>query len=91
MTDEAKRTGRCVTLSLVNVIVGWIITFGSAMWYIGQKTTSYELQIAGLQKEVNSLDERLDTSESFRSSILTDLAEIKTDLIWIRKTLENGK
>lgn len=91
MSEDTKRTGRCVTLSLVNVIVGWAITFGSAMWYIGQKSTSYELKIAGLEREVTSLDERLDTSEAFRSSIMTDLAEIKTDLLWIRKTLEHGR
>lgn len=91
MTEEAKRAGKCVTLSVVNVLVGWLVTFGSVMWYLGQKTTTYDLNINSLQKEVTQLDERLDTSEAFRASILTDLAEIKTDLVWIRRTLEHGR
>jgi len=91
MAAQTNGTGKCVTLSLVNVLVGWIITFGTVMWYLGQKTTTYDLNIASIEREVSQLDERLDTSEAFRASIVIDLAEIKTDLLWIRKTLENAK
>lgn len=88
MTDEQKKG---VTLSVVNVLIGWILTFGTAAIYVGQKDASYSLRIQSIEREVESLDERLDTSEAFRASIVTDLAEIKTDLLWIRKTLEHGR
>ena len=91
MTEEIKRAGKCVTLSVVNVIVGWAITFGSAMYYISQKDTSFTLRISAIEKDIEQLDGRLDTSEAFRSTLMTDLAEIKTDLLWIRRQLDNDR
>jgi hypothetical protein len=36
-------------------------------------------------------DVRLDTSEAYRMQLASSLAEIKTDLLWIRRELERVK
>ena len=43
-----------------------------------------------IERELVNLDERMDAAESFRMEIRSDLAEIKTDLVWIRKELEKN-
>ena len=88
MTDQAKTN---VAISVIGTLVGFVITFGSTVWYVAQKDATYQSKIEYMERDLESLDTRLDTSEAFRSSIVTDLAEIKTDLLWIRKTLEHGK
>jgi hypothetical protein len=88
MTDQEKTN---VTISVIGTIVGFVITFGSTVWYVAQKDATYQSKIQYIERDLENLDTRLDTSEAFRASIVTDLAEIKTDLLWIRKTLEHGK
>jgi hypothetical protein len=88
MSEQAKTN---VTISVISAIVGFAITFGTTIWYAAQKDANYQSRINYIERDLESLDARLDTSEAFRASIVTDLAEIKTDLLWIRKTLEHGK
>ncbi|HAD22306.1 MAG TPA: hypothetical protein DCF87_09385 [Opitutae bacterium] len=89
MTDTNKQG---IKISVISAVLGWIITFGSAVAYISQKDASFSTRLQFIEKDIVSLDSRLDTSETFRATLMTDLAEIKTDLLWIRKSLEeNGR
>tara|TARA_R110000824_G_scaffold395895_1_gene596991 strand:- start:210 stop:482 length:273 start_codon:yes stop_codon:yes gene_type:complete len=85
MTDTHKQG---VKISVISIILGWVITFGSAVAYISQRDASLSTRIEFIEKDLFNLDQRLDTSETFRASLMTDLAEIKTDLLWIRKALQ---
>jgi len=75
--------------SLMAIAVGWAITVASFIWAIASKDTDYSSRISRIELELIDLDERLDIAESFRMEIRTALAQIQTDLIWIRKELEN--
>jgi septal ring factor EnvC (AmiA/AmiB activator) len=89
MTEQHKQG---LGISMVSLLVGWFITFGSAVWYVSATDASTNSRLDFIEKELLSLDNRLDTSETFRAALMTDLAEIKTDLLWIRKSLEqNGR
>jgi|TARA_R110001583_G_scaffold61202_1_gene181178 hypothetical protein len=72
------------------VLVGWLLTILAIVWQIGVKDASYSLRINNIEKQLVSLDERLDTAEEFRLQISGDLAEIKTDLVWIRQQLQEN-
>ena len=87
MTDTNKQG---IKISVISAVLGWIITFGSAVAYISQKDASFSTRLQFIEKDIVSLDSRLDTSETFRATLMTDLAEIKTDLLWIRKSLEEN-
>jgi hypothetical protein len=87
MTEQHKQG---LGISVVSLLVGWVITFGSAVWYVSGNDASTNSRLSFIEKELISLDNRLDTSETFRAALMTDLAEIKTDLLWIRKALENN-
>ena len=88
MTSEYKSS---LTVSLMTSILGFAITFGSTVWFVAQKDATYETKLNFIEKDLESLDGRLDTSEAFRATLMTELAEIKTDLLWIRRTLEYDK
>ena len=85
MTGNAKTSA---TISVISAIIGFTVTFGSTVWYVAQKDATYDAKIEFIEKNLESLDSRLDTSEAFRATLMTDLAEIKTDLLWIRRALE---
>jgi len=87
MTEQHKQG---LGISMVSLLVGWFITFGSAVWYVSATDASTNSRLDFIEKELLSLDNRLDTSETFRAALMTDLAEIKTDLLWIRKSLEQN-
>ena len=76
------------SLTILAIIVGWFSTIVGLVWTVSSKDTQYDFRITTIERELISLDERLDTAENFRMEIRADLAEIKTDLIWIRKDLE---
>ena len=76
------------SLAVLAIIIGWFSTIVGLVWTASSKDTQYEFRIRSIEKELVNLDERLDASESFRIEIRLDLAEIKTDLVWIRRELE---
>ena len=76
---------------LLAILVGWILTFGGLLWNFSKKEADTQFRLSYLESEVIHLDERLDSSEEFRVSLMADLAEIKTDLLWIRRSLENDR
>jgi len=85
MTTQAK-----TNWSVVGMLVAWALTLGTFIWNtaVNQSTTTARLNT--IEKELEDLDSRMDTAESFRIEIRSDLAEIKTDLIWIRRQLDQN-
>jgi hypothetical protein len=84
MTDNNTQG---IKISVLTAILGWVITFGSAIAYVTAHDATTLARLEFIEKDIISLDARLDTSESFRVTLATDLAEIKTDLLWIRQAL----
>jgi len=76
--------------TLASVLVGWLLTILAIVWQVAVKDASYSLRINNIENQLLSLDERLDTAEEFRLQISGDLAEIKTDLVWIRQQLQEN-
>ena len=75
--------------NVLAITVGWALTVASFIWAIASKDSDYSNRISRIELELIELDERLDVAESFGMEIRTALAQIQTDLIWIRKELEN--
>ena len=75
--------------SVVGMLVAWALTLGSFIWNAAVKDAETSQKISRIEKDILDLDARLDIAESFRMEIRADLAEIKTDLLWIRRSLES--
>tara|TARA_R100001082_G_scaffold17470_2_gene8737 strand:- start:651 stop:944 length:294 start_codon:yes stop_codon:yes gene_type:complete len=81
-----------MNITSVGIIVGWVITILVLVWQVAVKDSQYSLEIENIKNELISVDKRLNTTEAFKLEISSDLAEIKTDLLWIRQQLqENSK
>ena len=75
-------------VSLYAILVGWGLTIATVLWQVAVKDASYSLRLNNIESELENLDLRLDTAEEFRITLAANLAEIKTDLVWIRKELQ---
>ena len=71
----------------VSVIVAWGITAVALIWQVAVKDSQYALEIENIKSELTTIDKRLNQNEAFKLEISSDLAEIKTDLLWIRQQL----
>ena len=91
MPQENARDSKKHTFHFVAIIVGWSLTVGGFIWTTASKDAEYSYKISRIEQELISLDERLDIAESFRMEIRTDLAQIKTDLLWIRRELQTDR
>ena len=74
--------------SMTAIIVGWFVTIAAFIYNFATTNANYAHRIDAIEAELLSLDSRLDTSEAFRIQLASDLAEIKTDLLWIRRSIE---
>ena len=74
--------------SMTAIIVGWFLTIAAFIYSFASTNANYSHRIESIEAELLSLDQRLDTSEAFRIQLASDLAEIKTDLLWIRRSIE---
>lgn len=74
--------------SVVGMLVAWATTLGTFIWNAAVNEASTSAKLQEIEKDILDLDSRLDVAESFRMEIRSDLAEIKTDLIWIRRQLD---
>ena len=74
--------------SMTAIIVGWFVTIAAFIYSFATTNANYSHRIEAIEAELLSLDSRLDTSEAFRIQLASDLAEIKTDLLWIRRSIE---
>ena len=75
--------------SVIGMLVAWALTLATFVWNTAVKDANYSARLGTIEEELDDLDSRLDTAESFRMEIRADLAEIKTDLLWIRRELQN--
>ena len=73
------------------VLTGWIITIGAWIWNTSEVKSNFEYRIQGLEDETKRLEDQMTSLSTSNSLIMTELAEIRTDLIWIRRTLEEDK
>jgi len=87
---EAKENKSKTHMNFIAILVTWSLTVAGFIWSTATTNAEYSYKISQIEKELIALDERLDLAEAFRMEIRTDLAQIKTDLIWIRKDLERG-
>jgi hypothetical protein len=76
--------------TLIGMGVAWIVTLGTFVWNVAVKDSNYSLRLEHIETELKELDARLDLAETFRMDIRADLAEIKTDLLWIRQQLQEN-
>jgi len=83
MTTQTK-----TNWSIVGMMVAWALTIATFIWNAGVYQAQTESRLKSVEADIQDLDTRLDTAEAFRMSIRADLAEIKTDLIWIRRQLD---
>tara|TARA_Y100000114_G_scaffold41046_1_gene36553 strand:+ start:3562 stop:3831 length:270 start_codon:yes stop_codon:yes gene_type:complete len=74
--------------SMTAIIVGWFVTIAAFIYNFATTNANYAHRIEAIESELLNLDQRLDTSEAFRIQLASDLAEIKTDLLWIRRSIE---
>lgn len=75
-------------LPMYGTLIGWAVTIAVVLWQIAVKDANYSMRLSTIESELVQLDTRLDTAEAFRITLAADLAEIKTDLVWIRKELQ---
>ena len=73
------------------MLVAWTLTLATFIWNTAVKDANVDSRLKQIENDIVDLDARLDIAESFRMEIRADLAEIKTDLIWIRRHLDNPK
>tara|TARA_R110000851_G_scaffold15422_3_gene51008 strand:- start:470 stop:781 length:312 start_codon:yes stop_codon:yes gene_type:complete len=88
-TQTADAT-KNINISLIAILAGWGLTILAIVWQVAIKDATYTSRLDFIEAELTGVDERLDTAEEFRLNISSDLAEIKTDLMWIRKQLQEN-
>jgi septal ring factor EnvC (AmiA/AmiB activator) len=79
-----------INFSMIAILAGWGLTILAIVWQVAIKDATYTSRLNTIETELTNVDERLDTAEEFRLNISSDLAEIKTDLMWIRKQLQEN-
>tara|TARA_B100001094_G_C18048931_1_gene728993 strand:+ start:113 stop:388 length:276 start_codon:yes stop_codon:yes gene_type:complete len=87
MTDRSKDALH-KKFGMAAILVGWFVTIAAFVYNFATTNANYAHRIATIEQELLNLDSRMDVSEAFRIELAADLAEIKTDLLWIRRTME---
>ena len=87
----ASNSQKWITPSFIATIVGWALTLSVFIWNFSAKTAAMEYRIQSLEEKNTMLEQRMKDADALRTTIQTQLAEIKTDLIWIRNELSTRK
>ena len=87
----ASTTQKWFTPSFVATIVGWALTISIFIWNFSANHAEMEYRIQSLEEKNKVMEERMKDADALRTTIQTQLAEIKTDLIWIRNELSTRK
>tara|TARA_R100001015_G_C4624274_1_gene182382 strand:+ start:1190 stop:1381 length:192 start_codon:yes stop_codon:yes gene_type:complete len=61
------------------------------VWNFSATNAQVEYRLETLERNQNRLEERMDDADALRTLIQTQLAEIKTDLLWIRTELSSER
>ena len=75
-------------LTTIGMMVGWAVTILAMVWQLAMKDAAYANSIQILEEEVEEVIVRVDDTEAFRLTIVDQLSEIKTDLRWIKQSLD---
>ena len=84
-------THKWLTPSFVATVVGWVLTLSVFIWNFSAKSAAMEYRITSLEEKNAMLEQRMKDADALRTTIQPQLAEIKTDLIWIRNELSSRK
>ena len=87
----ASTPQKWITPSFIATIVGWALTLSVFIWNFSAKSAAMEYRIQSLEEKNTMLEQRMKDADALRTTIQTQLAEIKTDLIWIRNELSTRK
>ena len=87
----ASNSQKWITPSFIATIVGWALTLSVFIWNFSAKSAAMEFRIQSLEEKNGMLEQRMKDADALRTTIQTQLAEIKTDLIWIRNELSTRK
>ena len=87
----ASNSQKWITPSFIATIVGWALTISIFIWNFSANHAEMEYRIQSLEEKNTALEERMKDADALRTTIQTQLAEIKTDLIWIRNELSTRK
>ena len=87
----ASNSQKWITPSFIATIVGWALTLSVFIWNFSAKSAAMEYRIQSLEEKNDMLEQRMKDADALRTTIQTQLAEIKTDLIWIRNELSTRK
>ena len=87
----ASNSQKWITPSFIATIVGWALTLSAFIWNFSAKSAAMEYRIQSLEEKNTMLEQRMKDADALRTTIQTQLAEIKTDLIWIRNELSTRK
>ncbi len=87
----ASTSQKWITPSFIATIVGWALTLSVFIWNFSAKSAAMEYRIQSLEEKNTMLEQRMKDADALRTTIQTQLAEIKTDLIWIRNELSTRK
>jgi len=87
----ASNSQKWITPSFIATIVGWALTLSVFIWNFSAKSAAMEYRIQSLEEKNGMLEQRMKDADALRTTIQTQLAEIKTDLIWIRNELSTRK
>jgi len=82
---------KLLTPSFMASVVGWALTLSVFIWNFSAKSAAMEYRLETLEDKTSMMEQRMKEADTLRTTIQTQLAEIKTDLIWIRNELTTRK
>lgn len=91
MAIGSKEVKNKRNFSTIAIIAGWGLTILAVIWQVAMKDATYSIRIDQIEEELETLNTRVRTTDDFRLTISGQLAEIKTDLSWIKQKLNNIK
>ena len=84
----SERSVKWITPASVATVVGWALTL---VIFVSAQSAEFDFRIKNLEEKNEMLEQRMKDADQLRTTIQTQLAEIKTDLIWIRNELATRK
>ena len=87
----SERSVKWITPASVATVVGWALTLVVFVWNFSAQSAEFDFRIQNLEEKNEMLEQRMKDADQLRTTIQTQLAEIKTDLIWIRNELATRK
>jgi len=82
---------KLLTPSFMASVIGWALTLSVFIWNFSAKSAAMEYRLETLEDKTSMMEQRMKEADTLRATIQTQLAEIKTDLIWIRNELTTRK